>query len=125
MNPLLEKFDTPFETPPFHLIESQHFLPAVEEAIKEAKAEIAKLKSEDVPDFANTIEALDDCGSRLNIVTGIFFNLNAAETNPEIQKLAREISPIITSHSNDILLDEVLFEKVKAVYEQKDTLQLD
>ena len=125
MNPLLEKFDTPFETPPFHLIETQHFLPAVEGAIKEAKAEIEKIKNEDQPDFANTIEALDGCGSRLNIVTGIFFNLNAAETNPEIQKLAREISPIITSHSNDILLDEVLFAKVKGVYEQKDSLQLD
>lgn len=125
MNPLLEKFDTPFETPPFHLIETQHFLPAVEGAIKEAKAEIERIKNEDQPSFPNTIEALDNCGSRLNIVTGIFFNLNAAETNPEIQKLAREISPIITSHSNDILLDEVLFAKVKGVYDQKDSLQLD
>jgi peptidyl-dipeptidase Dcp len=124
MNPLLEKFDTPFETAPFHLIENQHFLEAVQEAIKEAKAEIEVIKN-DVPDFTHTIAALDNCGSRLNIVTGIFFNLNAAETNPEIQKLARDISPIITSHSNDILLDEVLFEKVKAVYEQKDSLQLD
>ena len=125
MNPLLERFDTPFETPPFHLIEPSHFLPAVKEAIKEAKAEIEKIKKEDEPDFANTIEALDDCGSRLNIVTGIFFNLNAAETNPEIQKLAREISPIVTSHSNDILLDAGLFEKVRTVYQQKDNLQLD
>jgi peptidyl-dipeptidase Dcp len=125
MNPLLEKFDTPFETPPFHLIQPHHFLPAVEEAIQEAKAEIEKIKNENQPDFANIIEALDNCGSRLNIVTGIFFNLNAAETNPEIQKLAREISPIVTSHSNDILLDTVLFERVKAVYQQKDWLQLD
>ncbi len=125
MNPLLERFDTPFETPPFHLIEPSHFLPAVKEAIKEAKAEIEKIKEEDEPDFANTIEALDDCGSRLNIVTGIFFNLNAAETNPEIQKLAREISPIVTSHSNDILLDAGLFDKVRTVYQQKDNLQLD
>jgi peptidyl-dipeptidase Dcp len=125
MNPLLEKFDTPFETPPFHLIEPNHYLPAVKEAIKEAKAEIDRIKREVQPDFANTIEALDDCGARLNIVTGIFFNLNAAETNPEIQKLAREISPLVTSHSNDILLDAILFEKVKAVYEQRDTLPLD
>src|SRR5690606_34635200 len=98
MNPLLEKFDNPFETPPLHLIEPNHYLPAVKEAIKEAKAEIDRIKREVQPDFANTIEALDDCGARLNIVTGIFFNLNAAETNPEIQKLAREISPLVTSH---------------------------
>ena len=125
MNPLLEKFNTPFDTPPFHLIKPEHFLPAVKEAIEEAKAEIEKIKNEEKADFANTIEALDDCGSRLNVVTGIFFNLNAAETNPEIQKLAREISPIVTSHSNDILLDAVLFDKVKMVYQQKDDLQLD
>lgn len=125
MNPLLEKFDTPFETPPFHLIQPSHFLPAVKEAIKEAKAEIEEIKNEDQPDFTNTIEALDHSGSRLNVVTGIFFNLNAAETNPEIQQLAREISPIVTSHSNDVLLDAVLFEKVKAVYQQKDLLALD
>src|SRR5665811_1143034 len=68
--------------------------------------------------------ALDNTGTRLNIVAGIFFNLNAAETNEEIQKLAREISPIITSHSNDILLDSALFQKVDAVYQQKDNLNL-
>src|SRR5690606_42070234 len=105
MNPLLEKFETPFETAPFHLIKTEHYLPAVKMAIQEAKAEIEKIKEIAQPDFANTIEALDNSGSRLNIVTGIFFNLNAAETNPEIQKLAREISPLVTSHSNDILLN--------------------
>src|SRR5690606_4783146 len=68
---------------------------------------------------------LDNCGSKLGIITGIFFNLNAAETSPEIQKLAREISPIITSHSNDVLLDAVLFDKVNRVYQQRDSLQLD
>ncbi|HLT06225.1 MAG TPA: M3 family metallopeptidase [Cyclobacteriaceae bacterium] len=125
MNPLLEKFETPFETAPFHLIKTEHYLPAVKMAIQEAKAEIEKIKEIAQPDFANTIEALDNSGSRLNIVTGIFFNLNAAETNPEIQKLAREISPLVTSHSNDILLDPILFDKVKAVYQQKDSLQLD
>lgn len=125
MNPLLERFDTPFETPPFNLIETGHFLPAVEEAIKEAKAEIEIIKKVEEPDFANIIEALDDTGARLSTIAGIFFNLNAAETNPEIQKLAKEISPLITSHSNDILLDGALFEKVKAVYQRKESLQLD
>src|SRR5688572_18804621 len=105
MNPLLEKFDTPFETPPFEKIKTIHFLPAVQEAINETKREIETIKDKTEPDFQNTIEALDHAGSRLNIVCAIFFNLNAAETNPEIQKIAREISPLITRHSNDILLD--------------------
>src|SRR5690606_24605459 len=125
MNPLLEKFNTPFDTPPFHLIEPSHFLPAIEEAIKEAKAEIEAIKHENSPNFVNTIAALDNSGSRLGIITGIFFNLNAAETNQEIQKLAREISPIITSHSNDVLLDAALFSKVNAVYQQKEKFNLD
>ena len=125
MNPLLGKFNTPFETPAFHLIKPEHFVPAVKEAIEEAKGEIEKIKCVEKPDFENTIEALDNCGSTLNIVTGIFFNLNAAETNADIQKLAREISPMVTSHSNDILLDAVLFDKVKAVFQQKEQLQLD
>src|SRR5690606_35163155 len=105
MNPLLEKFETPFETPPFGKIKTAHFLPAVEAAIKEAKREVEEIKNNSTPDFQNTIESLDNAGSRLNTVTAIFFNLNAAETNPEIQKIARDISPMITRHSNDILLD--------------------
>jgi peptidyl-dipeptidase Dcp len=125
MNPLLEKFNTPFETPPFHLIKAEHYLPAIKEAIMEAKNEIELIKSHQNPDFINTIEALDEAGSKLNIISGIFFNLNAAETNPEIQQLAREISPLITSHSNDILLDTILFDKVDSVFQQKQSLGLD
>lgn len=125
MNPLLENFNTPFETPPFDLIKTVHFLPAIEAAILEAKAEIERIKQQEEPDFQNTIAALDNTGGRLNIISGIFFNLNAAETNAEIQKLAREISPIITSHSNDVLLDAALFSKVNSVYQQKSKLNLD
>lgn len=125
MNPLLEKFNTPFETAPFHLIQTEHYLPAIEQAILEAKKEIELIKSHQDPDFINTIEALDEAGSKLNIISGIFFNLNAAETNSEIQKLAREISPLITSHSNDILLDPILFDNVNAVFQKKHSLGLD
>ncbi len=92
MNPLLEKFNTPFETPPFDLIKIEHFLPAIEAAIIEAKDEIENIKSHSNPDFSNTIEALDNSGAKLNVISGIFFNLNAAETNPEIQKLPVEKS---------------------------------
>lgn len=125
MNPLLEKFETPFETAPFHLIKNEHYLPAIQAAINEAKAEIEKIKKVSVPDFENTLEALENAESRLSVISSIFFNLNAAETNEEIQKLAREISPMLSAHSNDILLDKKLFEKVQAVHNAKDNLPLE
>jgi peptidyl-dipeptidase Dcp len=124
MNPLLEKFDTPFDTPPFHLIKNEHFLPAIQEAIVSAKNDIQAIKSEPLPSFENTIAALDQAGDRLNVVSAIFFNLNSAETNDEIQVLAREISPLLTAHSNDVLLDEELFERIKLIYAQKNQLKL-
>ncbi|QDH79778.1 M3 family metallopeptidase [Echinicola soli] len=125
MNPLLEKFNTPFDTAPFDKIKSEDFLPAIEEAIRQAKAEIEEIKAADKPGFATVIEALDRSGERLDIVSSIFFNLNAAETNDEIQKLAREISPMLTAYSNDILLDQELFALVNDVYLQKEALGLD
>lgn len=124
MNPLLEKFNTPFETAPFHLIENDHYLPAVQEAIKLAKEEIEAIKSYALPDFDNTIAALDLAGEKLNIISSIFFNLNSAETNDTIQALAREISPLLTAHSNDILLDEALFNRIQQVYEQRNLIRL-
>ena len=125
MNPLLEKFNTPFETPPFDKIKTEHFLPAITEAIALSKKEIENIKSNSSPTFENTIEAMDGAGERLNLVSSIFFNLNAAETNEEIQKLARAISPLLTAHSNDILLDRELFERVQTIHDQKDSLDLD
>ena len=125
INPLLEEFNTPFKTPPFELLESSHFLPGVKAAIEEAKAEIESLKSEKTPDFENTIEALEKSGKRLSTISSIFFNLNAAETNDTIQGLAKEISPLLSAHSNDILLDEDLFARIAAIYTKKNTLDLD
>ena len=124
MNPLLNNFDTPFDTAPFHLIKTDHSLPAIQEAIKLAKEEIEEIKKVTTPNFKNTIAALDNSGEKLNIVSSIFFNLNSAETNDEIQALAREISPLLTAHGNDILLDEKLFALVQTVHQQKDKLQL-
>ncbi len=124
MNPLLEKFNTPFETAPFHLIKNDHYLPAIQEAIKLAKEEIQAIKSSPLPDFENTIAALDLSGEKLNIISSVFFNLNSAETNDTIQALAREISPLLTAHSNDILLDEELFSRIQQVYEQRDLINL-
>ncbi|MBN3583503.1 M3 family metallopeptidase [Algoriphagus aestuarii] len=123
-NPLLAKFATPFDTAPFTQIKTEDYLPAIKTAIDEAKLEIESIKNQDHPTFENTIEAMDQSGEKLGTISSIFFNLNAAETSPELQKLAREISPLLTQHSNDILLDPVLFQKIDAVFESKDQLEL-
>lgn len=123
-NPLLADFATPFDTPPFHLIKNEHFLEAIKESIAQAKKEIEQIKAEPESTFENTIEALDRSGKKLGVVSAIFFNLNSAETNDEIQRLAREISPLLTEHANDVLLDQELFRKVEEVVHQKPSLSL-
>ncbi|MDN3724791.1 M3 family metallopeptidase [Aequorivita sp. SDUM287046] len=120
-NPLLQ----PYDTAPFSQIKTEHFLPAITQLIEETKAQIDAINvNSEVPTFENTVEALEFCGYKLDRATSIFFNLNSAETNNEIQKLAQEISPMLTEFSNDILLNQELFEKIKAVYNLKETLQL-
>lgn len=121
MNPILQ----PFNTAPFSKIKNEHFLPAISQLIAEAKAEIEAIAANpEAPTFRNTVEALEFSGQQLDRATSIFFNLNSAETNAEIQKLAQEISPMLTEFSNDILLNEALFERIKSVYDQKDSLSL-
>ncbi|SHI42284.1 peptidyl-dipeptidase Dcp [Mesonia phycicola] len=120
-NPLLE----PFDAAPFSKIKNEHFKPAFQEAIAKAKAEINNITSnEEAPTFKNTLEALEFAGETLSRVSSIFFNLNSAETNEEIQKIAQEVSPWLSEFSNDLTLNEELFKRVKAVYEQKDSLEL-
>ena len=121
MNPLLQDFNTA----PFSKIESQHYKPAIEKAIEMAKAEIdAIVSNPEKPTFKNTTVALDFAGEKLNRITSIFFNLNAAETNDEIQKIAQEISPWLSEFRNDITLNEALFARVKSVFDSKESLQL-
>lgn len=125
MNPLLENFNTPFETPPFENIKEEHFLPALKEAISRARSEIDKITANpSTPDFENTIEALERTGELVSRISEIFFNLNSAETNEEIQKIAREFSPLLSEYGNDIMLNEKLFERVKGVYENRSGLML-
>jgi len=120
-NPLLEKFDTA----PFSKIRSNHFLPAIKELIAKTMLEIDYIANNEAPPtFKNTIEALDVTGEQLGRVTSIFFNLNSAETNEEIQRIAQEISPLLSNFKNDMLLNEVLFERVKKLYNQRESLQL-
>ena len=125
MNILTQNFETAHNSAPFSKIKYSDFLPAVQECIQKTRKEIdAIINNKEIPSFENTIEALDYSGEQLDRVTSIFFNLNSAETNDEIQKLAQEISPLLTEFSNDITLNKKLFKRVKALYEIKDDLNL-
>ena len=120
-NPLLQ----PFDQAPFSKIKNEHFKPAFLEAIDMAKKEIdAIVNNPELPTFENTIEALDYSGYQLDRVSSVFFNLNSAETNDEIQKIAQEVSPLLSEFSNDITLNEKLFKRVKTVYNSRNTLDL-
>ena len=125
MSLLNKRFDTPYNTAPFSRIKSEDFLPAFIKAIEIAKIEIAKITdSKETPTFKNTIEALDYSGESLDRISSIFFNLNAAETNQSIQKIAQEVSPLLTDFYNDIALNSPLFERIKLVYNIRKTLSL-
>lgn len=120
-NPLLE----PFDQAPFSKIKNEHFKPAFLQAIEDARAEIDVIVANpEAPTFENTLEALDFSGQQLDRISSIFFNLNSAETNEEIQKIAQEVSPLLSEFGNDIILNEGLFQRVKSVYQQKDGLNL-
>ncbi|MCB0473135.1 MAG: M3 family metallopeptidase, partial [Flavobacteriaceae bacterium] len=124
-NPLLQKFNTKYTTAPFSQIKTEHFKPAFKEAIKIAKAEIDVIAHNPVvPTFENTIEALEFSGQTLDRLSSVFFNLNAAETNEEIQKIAQQVSPWLSEFANDIRLNAELFKRVKLVYDIKDEMPL-
>ena len=125
MTVLNKSFNTPYHTAPFSKIKSADYLPAFKKGIENAKAEIDAITANpEDPTFENTIEALDFSGEELDRISSIFFNLNSAETNDEIQKIAQEVSPLLSEFSNDITLNEKLFKRVKAVYDSKSTLDL-
>ncbi|MDR0954634.1 MAG: M3 family metallopeptidase [Rikenellaceae bacterium] len=124
-NPLLKDFNTPFGVPPFGQIKIEQYLPAFEQTIAEARADIEGIVGNpDAPTFENTIVALDRYGKRLSAVSSIFFNLNEADTNDEMQQIALQVSPELTRMSNDIQLNPELFQRVKAVYDQRESLGL-
>ena len=125
MSTLDSRFDTPYNTAPFSKIKTDAFLPSFVKAIETAKNEIDQIvENEAAPTFENTIEALDYTGEELDRISSIFFNLNAAETNEEIQKIAQEVSPLLTEFSNDVALNTALFDRVKSVYNTKASLSL-
>lgn len=118
-NPLLEEYGTPFNVPPFEKIRNEHFLPAFREGIKLQSEIIESIVSNpEAPNFENTILALEYSDYRISEVGGVFYNLLSSSTSPELQKIASEIAPELSSHNDNIYLNEKLFEKVKAVYKQ-------
>ncbi len=120
-NPLLHGFDAA----PFSAIKNEHFLPAIKRLIEITKEEVdAIAENEADPTFQNTVESLERTGTQLDRATSIFYNLNSAETNSEIQQIAQEISPLLSEFKNDLLLNEKLFHRVKTVFDRKDLLSL-
>jgi len=126
MNPLLTDSTLPYGAPQFDKIKTEHYLPAFEQTITEAKAEIdAIVNNPDAPTFENTIAALDEAGGRLNDAAGIFYNLMEADTNDQMQDIAEKVSPMMTEYSMYVSLNEPLFARVKAVHESAEGLEPD
>ncbi len=125
-NPFLSEYGTPYEVPAFDKIKTEHYLPAFEEGMKQHKAEVDFIiKNRAVPDFQNTILAYDKSGELLDKVSNIFFNLTECMSNDEMQKIAAEILPKLSAHSDEIAMNPLLFEKVKHVYDTRHERNLD
>ena len=124
-NPLLVKWDTPFGVPPFDKIKSEDYLPALEKAIEIHNKEISKiLNNKEIPNYKNTIEALELSGSDLKKVTGVFFAIEAANTDDVLKETSKIIGPKLTAHFDEIQLNSDLFNRIREVYHQKKLLNL-
>ncbi|MBO7489690.1 MAG: M3 family metallopeptidase [Bacteroidales bacterium] len=124
-NPFFGEWNTPYNIPDFEKIKPEHYMPAFEEGMKQQKAEIdAIVNNPEAPTFENTIEALEQSGALLNEVSAVFFNLSECINSKEMEKIAEEVSPKLAAHGDDIMLNAKLFERVKAVYDQRESLGL-
>lgn len=125
INPLLQEWETPYGAPPFHLITTDHFKPAIDEAIRSATLEIDRItENPELPSFENSVVELDRSGEKLGQIAAILFNLNSAETSKKLQSTAQAISPLLARFSNDVTLNEKLFLRIRSVFEKMDTLGL-
>ena len=125
-NPLVAEWNTPYQTPPFSEIKLEHYEPAIDYAIELNRAEIdAIINNPEAPTFENTIVAMEQAGELLGRVTGVFFVLNNCSTSEQMQQIALNITPKLTELSNDVALNPELFARVKAVYDQRESLNLD
>ena len=124
-NPFYSEYDTPFGTPPFSEIKLEHYMPAFTDGMGQEQNEIdAIVSNPEAPTLENTIVAMEKTGELLDKVRHVFFNLNSSMTNDDMQAIAKELSPLLSKHRDDIRLNDKLFQRVKAVYSQKDELQL-
>ena len=120
-NPLLQQWDTPFETAPFEKIKVEHYLPAFEVAMEEHNKEIqAIIDNAEEPNFENTIAALDYAGATLSKIAGVYYNMMAANTSKELQKVHEKVGPMMATHSDNVSMNADLFAKIKKVYDAKD-----
>src|SRR5690606_37447647 len=125
MNILLRPFETAHQTAPFSKIHKEDYLPAFQEAIEQTKTEVRAICEDEAPaSFPNTIEGLAYSGLMLDQISNIFFNLHSAETDDDMDRIAQQVAPKLAALSNDIILNEQLFERIKHVYQQKEDLRL-
>lgn len=124
-NPFYEKYDNKYDAPPFEKIRTEHYMPAFEDGIEQQQKEIdAIANNSESSTFANTIEALDYSGELLTKVASVFYNLNSAETNDEIQQIAKDVSPLLSEHSDNMYMNDKLFKRVEALYSNRENLGL-
>ena len=124
-NPFFSDYKNEYKAPPFESIKNAHYLPAFEEGIKQHQAEIDSIASNpEAPTFANTIEAMEYSGELLSKVSAVFSNLQSAETNDEMDSIAKIVTPKLTEHSDNIYLNDKLFQRVRAIFDTKATLGL-
>jgi len=125
-NPFFQVWNTPYGIPPFEQIQYEHYLPAFEEGMKQQKAEIdAICTNQEEPTFENTCEALEYSGDLLYKVAMVFYNLEGACNSPEMEEIAEKVAPLLSAHSDDISLNKELFERIKTLYDKRDEMNLD
>ena len=125
INPFLQEWTTPYEIPPFASIKNEHYMPAFKKGMEENLAEVDLIVNNDEdPTFANTIEELERTGKLLGKVSRVFSNLASSNTNPQLQELQRELSPMLSAHYDKISLNEELFKRVEAIWQDKDAIDL-
>jgi peptidyl-dipeptidase Dcp len=124
-NPFFNEWETPFQTPPFGEIKQKHFLPAIEEGIKQQNSEFAEISmNSEKPTFENTVAAIEKSGQLLTKVNKVFSSLNGTDTDDEMQKIAEQSTAMLSKHLDDFYLNEKLFERIKTLYDEKEKLNL-
>ncbi len=124
-NPFFKEYATPFQVPPFNEIKLEHYIPAIDAGIADQMAEIKAITdNKEEPTFDNTILAFDQSGLLLNQVGNVFFNINSANTDDKMQELARQITPKLSAHRDNIALNKELFARIKSVYDRRNELKL-